>query len=85
LIVTKGLFLRGQLNRKLKDIHLGHSIVLEKIGANNYMLEMQFIVRINPLFHVNNIRPYSSVAIRHVPVTTYEDDDVRRPRSHINF
>jgi hypothetical protein len=34
------------------------------------------IVRMHPVFYVNNLRPYPTATFRpHVPVTTLEDDD----------
>jgi hypothetical protein len=51
------VFLRGQLNRKLKDRQLGHLTLLEKICAKNYRFELPFIVQLHPMFHVNNLRP----------------------------
>jgi hypothetical protein len=38
--VTNGLFLRGQLHKKLKDIRLGAFTMLAHIVANNYKLEL---------------------------------------------
>jgi hypothetical protein len=50
--------------------------VLEKIGANNYKLELPFIVRMNNVFHVNSLRPCPIAMFRlFVFVTTLEDDD----------
>jgi hypothetical protein len=41
---TKCLFLRDELNPKLKDMHLGLFMVLDNIGANTYKLELSDIV-----------------------------------------
>jgi hypothetical protein len=40
-----------------EDRQLGPFTVLEKIGANNYSLELPSIVRLHLMSHVNNLRP----------------------------
>jgi hypothetical protein len=34
-VITKGIFLRGQLNRKFKHMQLGPFTLSENIGSNN--------------------------------------------------
>jgi hypothetical protein len=51
-VVTKGLFLRRQLNGKLEDIQLGSLTILEKIGANINTMELPYNVRLHAMFHV---------------------------------
>jgi hypothetical protein len=75
LIITKGLFLRGQLYRKLKYQQLGPFIVLEKIGANIYTLKLPYNVRLHSVFHVKNLRPCPIVALHlSVHATAHEND-----------
>jgi hypothetical protein len=52
-VITKGLLLCGQLNRKLRDKHLGPFTVFEKIGANSCRLELPYTIRLHPcLVHI---------------------------------
>jgi hypothetical protein len=84
-IVTANLFLRGQPNRKLRDIQLGPFSVEEQIGKHSYMLKLPATVRLHPVFHVNNLRPCSTAPLRPaVPVTVLEGDDEEFDVSHIS-
>jgi hypothetical protein len=75
-VVTTNLFLRGQPNRKLKDKQLGPFIVEEQIEKHSYRLKLPAIVRLHNVFHVNNLRPCSTVPLRRpVPMTVHEGDD----------
>jgi hypothetical protein len=75
-VISKGLFLRGQLNLKLKDRHLGPFLVLEEIGANIYISELASIVRLHPVFYVTIRCPCPTATLRpYVRVTAHEDDD----------
>jgi hypothetical protein len=75
-LLQSAFFLLGQLNRKLnKVMQLGPFTVVVNIDANSYGLELPSIVRMHPVLHVNNLRPYRTVLLHHyVPVTTHEDD-----------
>jgi hypothetical protein len=84
-VVTTNFFLRGQPNRKLKDIQLGPFIVEEQIGKHSYRLKLPAIVRLHNVFHVNNLRPCSTVPLRRaVPMTVHEGDDEEFDVSHIS-
>jgi hypothetical protein len=50
--------------------------VLEQIGAKSYILELRATVRIHPVFHTINLRPYHTTTLQHyIHVTTHDDDD----------
>jgi hypothetical protein len=75
-IVTKNLFFRGELNRKLRNRHVGPFTFEEQIGKHGYIFQLPTRVRLHPVFHVNNLRPYSTVSLRlHVPATVSKGDD----------
>jgi hypothetical protein len=83
-VVTTNLFLRGQSNKKVKDIQLGNFTMEEQIGKHIYILELPTIVRLRLVFHVNNLRPCSTAPLRLVvPVTLPEGDDDEFEVSHI--
>jgi hypothetical protein len=84
-IVTKNILLRGHFYMKLRDRELGPFTFEEhSIGKHNYILKLPATMRLNPMFHVNNLRPCSTASLGHVvPVTClgdYEEFDV----SHIS-
>jgi hypothetical protein len=80
------MFLRCQVNRKLKDRQLGPFTLLEKIGANNCKLEMPYIVRLHQVFHVNNIRLCLTMTLHSsVHVTTHDDDDDEYDLDRMSF
>jgi hypothetical protein len=84
-IVTANLFLRGQPNRKLRDMQLEPFSVEEQIGKDNYRLKLPATVRLHNVFHVNNLRPCSTAPLRpNVPVTELEGDDEEFDVSHIS-
>jgi hypothetical protein len=84
-VVTANLFLRGQPNRKLRDMQLGPFKVEEQIGKHSYKLKLPATVRLHPVFHVNNLRPCSIARLRpFVPVTVPEGDDEEFDVSHIS-
>jgi hypothetical protein len=75
-VVTPNLFLRGQPNRKLRDIQLGPFSVEEQIGKCIFRLKLPTIVRLHHVFHVNNLRPCSTAPLRSaVPVTLRRGGD----------
>jgi hypothetical protein len=83
-VVTTNLFLRGQPNMKLRDRQLGPFTVEEQIGKHIYRLKLPATVRLHHVFHVNNLRPCSTVPLRPaVPVTVPEGDDEDFDVSHI--
>jgi hypothetical protein len=83
-IVTTNIFLRGQPNRKLRDIQLGPFTVEEQIGKHIYRLKLPATVRLQLVFHVNNLRPCSTVPLRSgVPVIVREGDDEEFDVSHM--
>jgi hypothetical protein len=50
--------------------------VEEQIGKHNYVLKLPTTVRLHHVFHVNNLRPCSTVPLRQaVPVTVRGEDD----------
>jgi hypothetical protein len=84
-VVTINFFLRGQLNRKLKDRELGPFTMEEQIGKHYYILKLPATVRLHPVFHVNNLRPCSTAPLRPVvAVTVHEGDDEEFDVSHIS-
>jgi hypothetical protein len=84
-LVTTNLFLRGQPNRKLIDRQLGPFTMEEQIGKHNYRLKLPATVRLHLVFHVNNLRPYSTAPVRPaVPVTVPEGNDEEFDVSHIS-
>jgi hypothetical protein len=84
LTLTTNLFLRGQTNTKLKDIHLGPFIVEEHIGNRSYKLKLPATLRLHNVFHVNNLRPCSTAPLRPVVlVIVLEGDDDEFDVSHI--
>jgi hypothetical protein len=84
-VVTANLFLRGQPNRKLRDMELGPFTVEEQIGKYSYILKLPATVRLHHVFHVNNLRPCSTAPLRPaVPVTVPEGDDEEFDVSHIS-
>jgi hypothetical protein len=83
-VVTTNLVLRGQPNKKLRDIQLGPFIVEEHIGKHNYILRLR-ATTLTPCFHVNNLRPCSTASLRPaVPLTVLEGDDEEFDVSHIS-
>jgi hypothetical protein len=83
IVDTKHLFLRGQPNRKPRDRHLGPFTMEEHIGKHNYKLKLPATLRLHPVFHVNNLRPYSTTSLRpFVPVTVLDDKEFKI--SHIS-
>jgi hypothetical protein len=84
-VVTANLFLRGQPNRKLRDRQFGTFTLEEQIGKHSYRLKLPATVRLHPVFHVNNLRPYSTAPLRpNVPVTVPQGDDEEFDVSHIS-
>jgi hypothetical protein len=84
-IVTKHLFLRGQPNRKLRDRQLGPFTIEEHIGRQIYKSNSSAIIRLHPVFTVNNLRPCSTTSLRlDVPSTTPKEDDEEFDVSHIS-
>jgi hypothetical protein len=84
-VITTNIFLRGQPNRKLRDRQLGPFTVEEQIRKHSYRLKLPAIVRLHLVFHVNNLRPCSTVPLRpDVPVTVPEGDDEEFDVSHIS-
>jgi hypothetical protein len=84
-VVTANLFLRGQLNRKLRDRLLGPFSVEEQIGKHIYRLKLPATVRLHHVFHVNNLRPCSTAPLRPaIPVTVPEGADEDFDVSHIS-
>jgi hypothetical protein len=84
IVVTKNLFMRGQPNRKLRDRQLGPFAVEKQIGKHSYILKLPEVVRLHPVFHVNNLRP-STLSPRHaVPMTTQKGDNDEFEVSHIS-
>jgi hypothetical protein len=78
-------FLRGQPNRKLIDKHLGPFSMEEQIGKHSYRLKVPATLRLHHVFHVNNLRPFSTAPLRPaVPVTISEGDDEEFDVSHIS-
>jgi hypothetical protein len=78
-------FLRGQPNRKLRDIQLGPFTVVEQIRKHSYRLKLPTTIRLHPVFHVNNLRPCSTDPLRPVdPVIVPEGDDEEFDVSHIS-
>jgi hypothetical protein len=73
---TKHLFLHGQRNMKLRDRQLGPFSVEERIKKHIYILKLLRTVRLHRGFHVNNLQPYSTTALRFVVQVTiaYGDD-----------
>jgi hypothetical protein len=68
---------------KLRDRQLGPFTVEEQIGKNNYILKLPTTIRIHLVFHVNNLRPCSTVPLRPaLPVTVLEEDDEEFDVSH---
>jgi hypothetical protein len=83
IVVTKTLFLRGQLNRKLRDRQMGPFIFEEQIGKHSYEMKLRARVRLHPVFHVNSPRPCSTASLRlAVPVTTPKGNDDEFEVSH---
>jgi hypothetical protein len=63
-------------NMKLRDRQLGPFTVDEQIGKHIYMLKLPAIVRLNPVFKVNNMRHFSTTSLRlAVLVTTNGGND----------
>jgi hypothetical protein len=84
-VITTNFFLRGQPNRKLRDIQLEPFTVEEQIGKHSYRLKLPATVRLHNVFHVNNLRPCSTTPLRPgVPVTVPEGDDGEFDVSHIS-
>jgi hypothetical protein len=63
-VVTSTLFLRGQLNKNLRDRQLGPFSVEEHIGKHSYTLKLPATVRLHLAFHVNNLRLCSTAPLR---------------------
>jgi hypothetical protein len=69
-VVTTNLFLRGQMNMKLQDIHLEPFIVEDQIGKHSHKLKILAKLRLHLVLSVNNLRPCSTTPLRpYVPVT----------------
>jgi hypothetical protein len=84
-VLIANLFLRGQPNQKLRDRQLGPFSVEEQIGKHSYRLKLLATVRLHRVFHVNNLRPCSTVPLRPaVPVTVPKGDDEEFVVSHIS-
>jgi hypothetical protein len=84
-IVTNHLFLRGQANINLRDRQLGPFSEEERIGKLSYILKLLATVRLQPLLHVNNLRPCSMTSLLLVvPITVREGDDEEFDVSHIS-
>jgi hypothetical protein len=57
----------------------------EHIGKHIYILKLPATVRLNPVFHVKNLRPCSIASLRPaVQVTAHEGDDEEVDVSHIS-
>jgi hypothetical protein len=84
-VVTSNLFLRGQPNRKLRDMQLGPFTTEEQIGKHIYRLKLPATIRLHHVFHVNNLQPCSTAPLRPaVPITVPEGDDEEFDVSHIS-
>jgi hypothetical protein len=83
--VTKSLFLRGQPNRKLRDRYIGPFNVEKQIEKHRYIFKLLATLRLHPVFHVTNLRPFSIVSLRHVVqvISTPKDNDNEIDVSHI--
>jgi hypothetical protein len=86
-LVAKNCFMRGQPNR----MEATRSTSLTFYCQRTYWetIKLQTTVTsdssFTPLFHVNNLRPFSIASRRpNVPVTTPEDDDDEVDVSHIS-
>jgi hypothetical protein len=56
----------------------------EQLEKHNYIYELLTAVRLHPVFHVNNLTPYSTTFLSHdVPRTTPEGDDDEFEVSHM--
>jgi hypothetical protein len=62
-VVGKGVSLCGHLNYKLKDGQSGPFTVLEKIGANMYILALPYIVCLHNVSHVSYLRPCPNTSL----------------------
>jgi hypothetical protein len=84
-LVTVNLFLRGQSNKKLRDRQLGPFTMEEHIGKHSYKLKLPGTISLHNVFHVNNLRPFSTTLLRQlVPVTIPKGDDDEFDVSHIS-
>jgi hypothetical protein len=59
-VVTRNNFLREQPIMKLRNRQLGPFTIEEEIGIHICKLKLPAIVRLHPMFHVNNLRPCST-------------------------
>jgi hypothetical protein len=51
--------------------------MLEKIGGKKNILELPYTIRLNTVFHVNNLRQCPTHTLRPaIPDTTLDDDDM---------
>jgi hypothetical protein len=83
-LVTMNLFLRGQPNTKLRDRQLGPFTMEERIGKQYCRLKILATIWLHLVFHVNNLRPYSTALLRAgVPLIVPEGDDEEFDVSHI--
>jgi hypothetical protein len=82
-VVTKNFFLRGQPSRQLRDRQLGPFIAEEQIGKHNYKFKLPSRVRLHPMSHVNNLRPYCIALLCFVVSVTAQEDDEEFDVSHI--
>jgi hypothetical protein len=73
--IQTGSYVTDSLDLILMDEHIRKHI---------YMLKLPTIVRLHPVFHVNNLRPYSTASLRQVvPRTVRDGDDEEFEVSHI--
>jgi hypothetical protein len=70
---------------KLRDRQLGPFPVEEQIRKHIYKLKLPTTLRLHRVFHVNNLRPFSTTSLRlAVPVTVHEGDDEEFDVSHVS-
>jgi hypothetical protein len=84
-VVTKNLFLLRHPNWKLRNRRVGPLKLEEQIGKHIYILKLPTTIRLHPMFHVNNLRPYSTSSLRLAfPVTTPIGDEEKFDIYHIS-
>jgi hypothetical protein len=70
---------------KTRDRQIGPFTMGEQIGKHNYILRLPEMVRLPPVFHINNLRAcYIASLLPAVPVTIHEGDDEKFDVYHIS-
>ena len=73
-LITKGLRIQQQSNRKLCDRQLGPFRVSKRVGNRAYALDMPRSYKLHNVFHVDVLRPaHLSQPLRQAPLTVGHD------------